>query len=62
MNILGIDPGLDGGIALLDSHAGLAVEVIPTIGTKRREVDGAALARRAQGAAVSLTPERKVRR
>jgi crossover junction endodeoxyribonuclease RuvC len=44
MRILGIDPGLDGGIALLDSHAGLAVEVIPTIGTKRREVDGAALA------------------
>lgn len=44
MNILGIDPGLDGGIALLTKKGSLLLEVMPTLGIARREVDGAALA------------------
>lgn len=38
MRILGIDPGLDGGLALL-SPDGLLLEVMPTIGSTKREVD-----------------------
>ena len=39
MIIIGIDPGLDGGIAILDSRATPIVEIMPTLGTGRREID-----------------------
>ncbi len=43
MRILGIDPGLDGGLALLTDD-GLLLEVMPTLGGKQREVDGGTVA------------------
>lgn len=46
--ILGIDPGLDGAVALLDVHSGELVEVfdVPTLQLKnRRELDEYGLAR-----------------
>lgn len=50
MRTLGIDPGLDGGLALL-SDDGLLVEVMPTVkdAKGKRTVDGAELARLIRG-------------
>ncbi len=42
MRILGIDPGLDGGLAVL-SQDGLVIEVMPTLGEGKRTVDANAL-------------------
>ncbi len=43
MRILGIDPGLDGGLALLTDD-GLLLGGMPALGGKQREVDGGAVA------------------
>lgn len=43
MRILGIDPGLDGGLAILSSD-GLVIEVMPTLGEGKRTVDASWLA------------------
>lgn len=48
MRILGIDPGLDGGLALL-SPDGLLLEVMPTFGSGQREVDAAKVAELLRG-------------
>lgn len=42
MRILGIDPGLDGGIAMMDGSR-LVIEQMPTTGGKKRSVDGGSL-------------------
>jgi hypothetical protein len=46
--VLGIDPGLNGAMALVDLQTGALVDVwdIPTLTTKRREIDGYTLAAR----------------
>jgi hypothetical protein len=46
--ILGVDPGLDGALALVDAVSGELVEVwdIPTLALKRRELDAYRLAAR----------------
>lgn len=50
MIIIGIDPGLTGALAFIDSRGGCVVEDIPTVelpgkGMVKRKVDGLALAR-----------------
>lgn len=50
MIVIGIDPGLTGALAFIDSRGGCVVEDIPTVelpgkGMVKRKVDGLALAR-----------------
>jgi hypothetical protein len=55
--ILGIDPGLDGAMALVDLQSGELVEVwdIPTLALKRREIDAYRIAARIDEIAFRLT-------
>jgi len=43
MTVIGIDPGLSGGLAVLDGANAPALLIMPTMGTERPQIDEAAL-------------------